>query len=137
MYTPLNVSFLKTLFVNLSFSLQILTSRKEKELLFSVSNENLIFLRLLFMYLTNRETCSGTSFMIISIIVIITVSRRLVKTYGASVKVSFNMNLAHFNITLHFWIILFKKVQIWFLNGLLYFYWRLQYLNFVVKILKV
>ena len=111
-YTPLNVSFLKTLFVNLSFSLQILTSRKEKELLFSVSNENLIFLRLLFMYLTNRETCSGTSFMIIIIIVIITVSRRLVKTYGASVKVSFNMNLAHYNITLHFWIILFKKVQI-------------------------
>ena len=34
-YTPLNVSFLKTLVVNLSFSLQILTSRKEKELFFS------------------------------------------------------------------------------------------------------
>ena len=29
-YTPLNVSFLKTLVLNLSFSLQILTSRKEK-----------------------------------------------------------------------------------------------------------
>ena len=53
------------------------------------------------------------------IIVIITVSRSLVKTYGASVKVSFYMNLAYYNITLHFWIILFKKVQIWFLNGLL------------------
>ena len=52
------------------------------------------------------------------IIVIITVSRSLVKTYGASVKVSFYMNLAYYNITLHFWIILFKKVQIWFLNGL-------------------
>ena len=34
-YTLLNVSFLKTLVVNLSFSLQILTSRKEKELFFS------------------------------------------------------------------------------------------------------
>ena len=33
-YTPLNVSFLKTLVVNLSFSLQILTSRKEKFYLF-------------------------------------------------------------------------------------------------------
>ena len=41
-YTPLNVPFLKTLVLNLSFSLQILISRKEKELSFSVSNENLI-----------------------------------------------------------------------------------------------
>ena len=46
--TPVNVSFLKTLAVNLSFSLQIVTSRKETELSLSISNENEIFLCLLF-----------------------------------------------------------------------------------------
>ena len=40
-YTPLNVSFLIKSVVNLFFSLQILSWRKEKELLFSVANENL------------------------------------------------------------------------------------------------
>ena len=39
-YTPLNVSFLKTLLLNLYFSLQILIMRKEKELSFSLSNED-------------------------------------------------------------------------------------------------
>ena len=48
-YTKLNLFFLKTLVVNLSFSLQILRSRKEKQLSFSVTRENLIFLCLLFM----------------------------------------------------------------------------------------
>ena len=38
--TPVNVSFLKTFVVNLSFYLQILTSRKETELSLSISNEN-------------------------------------------------------------------------------------------------
>ena len=50
--------------------------------------------------------------MIIIIIVNITLSRRPVKSYGAGIKVSFNMNLAYYNITLHFWIILLKKAQI-------------------------
>ena len=40
-FTPMNLSFLKTLAV--TFFLQFLISRKEKELSFSVSNENLIF----------------------------------------------------------------------------------------------
>ena len=60
-HTPLNLSFLKTLLVNLPFSQQVLTSRKENELSFSVLNENLIFLCLLLMYPTNREICSGFS----------------------------------------------------------------------------
>ena len=51
-YTPLNVSFLKTLVANLSFSLQILPKRKEKELSFLVSNENLIFV-CLFVHIIN------------------------------------------------------------------------------------
>ena len=52
-YTPLNVSFLKTLVLNLSFSLQILTSRKEKELSCSVSNKNLIFVS--FVHVFNKS----------------------------------------------------------------------------------
>ena len=60
-YSPLNVSFLKALVVNLSFALQILTSRKEKELSYSVLNKNSTFLCIFFLCLTNRETCSGFS----------------------------------------------------------------------------
>ena len=53
-YTPLNVFFLETLVVDLSFSLQILISRKEKELFFSVSNKNFnIFVS--FVYVINKS----------------------------------------------------------------------------------
>ena len=49
-YTPLNVSFLKTLATNLSFSRNILDSRKKSDPFISVSIENFMFLRFLFIY---------------------------------------------------------------------------------------
>ena len=52
-YTTLNVAFLNKLKANLSFSVQILTLRNEKELCFSVSNEKLMFL--FFVYTLNKE----------------------------------------------------------------------------------
>ena len=58
-YTPLSVSFLKTMVTNLSFSQSIFTSRKESDPFISVSIENFMFLCSLFIYSRKNCTCSG------------------------------------------------------------------------------
>ena len=58
-YTPLKVSFLKTLVANLPFSQNIFTSRKESDLFISVSIENFMFLCFLFIYSRKHCACSG------------------------------------------------------------------------------
>ena len=60
-YTPLNVSFLKTLVTNLSFSQNIFTSRKESYPFISVSIEYFMFLCFLFIYSRKNCACSGLS----------------------------------------------------------------------------
>ena len=58
-YTPLGVSFLKTLVTNLSFSRNILTLRKESDPFISLSIENFVFLCFLFTYSRKKCACSG------------------------------------------------------------------------------
>ena len=58
-YTPLNVSFLKTLVTNLLFSQNVFTSRKESDLFISVSIESFMFLCFLFIYSRKNCACSG------------------------------------------------------------------------------
>ena len=58
-HTPLKVSFLKALVTNLLFSRNILTLRKESDLLISVSIENFMFLCSLLIY--SRKNCECSS----------------------------------------------------------------------------
>ena len=62
-----------------------------------------------------RDMVLQILFLLLLLILSLLFSRLAVKTYGASVKVSFNTKLAYPNttlITLCFWIMLIKKVQI-------------------------
>ena len=58
-YTPLNISFLKTLVTNLLFSQNIFTLRKERDLFISASIENFMFFCFLFIYSRKNCACSG------------------------------------------------------------------------------
>ena len=58
-YTPLNISFLKTLVTNLSFSQNIFTTKKGSYPFISVSIENFMFLWFLLIYSRKNCACSG------------------------------------------------------------------------------